>query len=576
MTFIEKKEATAVARIKQKSGKAAAGMAAAVLAGGAAFASNANAANLVEGVVSYIINADNSLTATYVDGSQMTYAAGRYIVEAGKLMQVDLGGMPDLALGGVLGGGVAAVALSPEIINGIDGQDGADGINGVDGQDGADGEDGEDGEDGADGRDWNDGDDDGDDDDDDSDIGPDFEDDEDIITNASGELEFGDLEVRSVELEGGGDNIDLIDIDNVYDDDDLTIENLGDGDRVEISNSDPINNLTLDPHDSDGSIIVSLEGLTINEVLEVGKASEVSIEASGSSESSIAALDLNDDAKTLKLEGEQRLSIIEFSKEDGLEQVDASGSNAGITIGDFDGTTLLSDGATGLRDLNDFDGSDFNDVLAVDNIGDDADINLGEGDDVLILQDDGLEGSILIFAGLGADTVDVSEAQADDETTLTIDLGSDTDEDTLILGDDSANLNSDSEDDNFAVIQNFIVGTDKLVIQGVASDGVATSASGDLDNGVNIHTDALSSDIDLTDAEAVSEALASVYNYDNDGESTYVLVNNGTDSALYFFEDDDDSGLADDGDEASLVAIFEDVPDMSSLAVSHVEFIGAD
>ena len=45
---------------------------------------------------------------------------------------------------------------------------------------------------------------------------------------------------------------------------------------------------------------------------------------------------------------------------------------------------LLSDGATGLRDLNDFDGSDSNDLLAVDNIGDDADINLGEGDDVLI------------------------------------------------------------------------------------------------------------------------------------------------------------------------------------------------
>ncbi len=572
MTFLKKRQAPAAARVKQKSGKAAAGMAAAVLAGGAAFASNADAANLVEGVVSFIINADGSLTATYVDGSQMTYAAGRYIVEAGKLMQVDLGGMPSLALGGVLGGvlggSLAAVALSPEVTNGVDGQDGADGTDGQDGNDGGGGEDGGDGEDGNDGE--------GGDDDDDSEIGPDFEDDEDFITTASGELEFGDPEVKSVVLKGDNDDIDVIDIDNVYDDDDLTIENLDDGDRVEISNSDPINNLTLDPHDSDGSIIVSLEGLTINEVLEVGKASEVSIEASGSSESSIAALDLNDDAKTLKLEGEQRLSIIEFSKEDGLEQVDASGSNAGITIGDFDGTTLLSDGATGLRDLNDFDGSDFNDVLAVDNIGDDADINLGEGDDVLILQDDGLEGSILIFAGLGADIVDVSDAQADGDTTITIDLGSDTDADTLILGDDNANLNSDSEDDNFAVIQNFIVGTDKLVIQGVASDGVATSASDDLDNGVNIHTDALSGDIDLTDAEAVSDALASVYNYDNAGESTYVLVNNGTDSALYFFEDDDDSGLADDGDEASLVAIFEDVPDMSSLAASHVEFIGAD
>lgn len=566
MTFLKKRQDPAAARVKQKSGKAAAGMAAAVLAGGAAFASNADAANLVEGVVSFIINADGSLTATYVDGSQMTYAAGRYIVEAGKLMQVDLGGMPSLALGGVLGGvlggSLAAVALSPEVTNGVDGQDGADGTDGQDGNDGGGGEDGGDGEDGN--------------DDDDSEIGPDFEDDEDFITTASGELEFGDLEVKSVVLKGDNDDIDVIDIDNVYDDDDLTIENLDDGDRVEISNSDPINNLTLDPHDSDGSIIVSLEGLTINEVLEVGKASEVSIEASGSSESSIAALDLNDDAKTLKLEGEQRLSIIEFSKEDGLEQVDASGSNAGITIGDFDGTTLLSDGATGLRDLNDFDGSDFNDVLAVDNIGDDANINLGEGDDVLILQDDGLEGSILIFAGLGADIVDVSDAQADGDTTLTIDLGSDTDADTLILGDDNANLNSDSEDDNFAVIQNFIVGTDKLVIQGVASDGVATSASGDLDNGVNIRTDALSGDIDLTDAEAVSDALASVYNYDNAGESTYVLVNNGTDSALYFFEDDDDSELAEDGGEASLVAIFEDVPDMSSLTASHVEFIGAD
>ena len=103
-----------------------------------------------------------------------------------------------------------------------------------------------------------------------------------------------------------------------------------------------------------------------------------------------------------------------------------------------------------------------------------------------------LKAVFLFLQWSGADTVDVSEAQADDETTLTIDLGSDTDEDTLILGDDSANLNSDSEDDNFAVIQNFIVGTDKLVIQGVASDGVATPASGDLDNGVNIHTDALS------------------------------------------------------------------------------------
>ena len=49
-----------------------------------------------------------------------------------------------------------------------------------------------------------------------------------------------------------------------------------------------------------------------------------------------------------------------------------------------------------------------------------------------------------------------------------------------------------------------------------------------------------------------------------------------SDSALYFFEDDDDSELAEDGGEASLVAIFEDVPDMSSLTASHVEFIGAD
>ena len=109
MTFIEKKEATAVARIKQKSGKVSAGIAAALAAGAAAFASKAGAASLVEDVVSYVIHADKTVTVTLADGSEMTYEAGRYIINGDRVVLLDdgdfvSGGAALLALLGASGG----------------------------------------------------------------------------------------------------------------------------------------------------------------------------------------------------------------------------------------------------------------------------------------------------------------------------------------------------------------------------------------------------------------------------------------------------------------------------------------
>ena len=78
----------------------------------------------------------------------------------------------------------------------------------------------------------------------------------------------------------------------------------------------------------------------------------------------------------------------------------------------------------------------------------------------------------------------------------------------------------------------------------------------------------------MTVSADVAAALAVDVSYAADGDDVYVMVNNGTDAALYMFADDaSDGGIAADGSEATLVAVFEGTPDMTAIADSSTSFV---
>jgi hypothetical protein len=540
MPFLKEKEAVADAWKKRRGGKSAAGIAAAAVAvGGAALATEAGALSIVENVASYVINDDSSITVTFIDGTIATIEAGRYIINSGQITLLDPsgllgGGAGLLALLALSGGtstaaaveGSTPVTTTPDPVIVHQAQD----------------------------------------------EGPDFDLTDDDIADEATEVEFGDKSVRSVEL-SGDDNLDVIDIDVVHDDATLDVTGLDGGDRVEIANDGTIEAIDLKLHDTaevGSPLVVSLEGVTVNDKLQVEGAKAVEIEATGDGPTTLDRIQLSDLTEELSLTGDQHLTINSINGDDALTTIDASQASAGVTIGELNDPDAIDA-------LTSFIGSSANDSLALDAIGDDVTINLGAGDDHLLLDTSDISGANVILAGPGADIVDLSDARVEDAgNTLTVDLGAnDGDVDQLILGDDNANLRSNSADDNYVTVQNFEVGTDQLDLMAVSNPGVGVMASpGDLTHGVNIIQDVTVSSGDLTDKTAVSVALRNAgYEYDSSDDEAYVIVNDGTSSALYLLEDDGGANIASDGDEASLVAVFDGIADMSGLSASDVDFI---
>ena len=544
MPFLKEKGAVADAWKKRNGGKSAAGMAAAAVAvGGAALATEAGARTIVEDVASYVINDDSSITVTFIDGTIATFEAGRYIITTGQIMLLDHGllggGAGLLALLALSGGNTvaaeeSATTVTPDPVIVHQAQD----------------------------------------------EGPHFDLTDDDIADGVTEVEFGGKRVSWVELPGN-DDLSVIDVDLVHngtgdgpgDDDTLDITGLDGGDRVEIANDGDIEKIDLellDTADVGSPLVVSLEGVRVNDELQIDNAEAVEVEATGAGPTILDEIALKNDTIELTLTGDQHLTIYKVSGDDALTKIDASQASGGVTIGDLEDPDAIDA-------LTDFIGSSADDLLAVKNLGEDVSINLGAGDDTLLVEDFEFSGANVISAGPGADTIDLSDSRvAGSGNTLSIDLGAnDGDADHLILGDRNANLDSNSADDNFVTVQNFEVGTDLLDLMAVTvtDPGVgALTTGGKLTNGLNIIQ---SFDVsDLTDPAAVSSELRSEgYEFVNSDDEVYAIVSDGTSSALYHFEDDGGANIANDGDEASLVAVFEGIADMSGLTADHVDFI---
>ena len=536
MPFFKEKGAVADAWKKRRGGKSAAGIAAAAVAvGGAALASEAGARTIVEDVASYVINDDSSITVTFIDGTIATFEAGRYIINTGQIMLLDhglLGGGAGLLALLALSGGTTVAAEEPATTVTPDPVIVQQGLASEE---------------------------------------PDFDITDDVIADGATEVEFDGMRVSSVELPGD-DGLDVIDVDLVYDGDDkLDINGLDGGDRVEIANDRAIEDIDLklvSTAEVGSPLVVSLEGVTVDDKLQVEGAKALEIEATGAGPTTVDRISLSDLTEELTFTGDQHLTINNINGDDALTKIDASQASGGVTIGELDDPDAIDA-------LTDFIGSSADDLLAVDKIGDDVSIDLGAGDDHLLLADSGLSGANVISAGPGADTIDLADARVEDAgNTLTVDLGAnDGDADHLILGDDNANLRSNSAEDNFVTVQNFEVGTDLLDLMAVTDSGVgALTTGGELTNGLNIIQ---SFDVsDLTDPAVVSSELRSEgYEFVNSDDEVYAIVSDGTSSALYHFEDDGGANIANDGDEASLVAVFEGIADMSSLTADNVDFI---
>lgn len=620
MSFFDKKNAIDAASKKHKGGKAAAGMAAAAVAvGGAALATEAGAQSTTN-VASYVVNDDNSLTVTYLDGSTATFAAGSYTISGGQVALAD-GGV--LVAGGLAG--LAALAFAAMNSNdahaaashghaAVRGQKFSDGGEGGEGEGEGEGGEGEGGE-GA---------------------GSTFM--EEGYTNDHGdpvltpvlaagteftitdadmpdgarEVEFATNAVSRVTLDGD-DGIDLIDVDVVElgaqggpDGDDFTITGLDAGDRVEIANEGEIEGNVLlyteSGSEMDNPLIVSLESVTItgeDGVLRAGaeagrgQLEALRLEATGPDASSVDRLGLFDSGvEYLQIAGDQHLTIKDISGTGRLAKIDASQADAGVTIGDYNAENAEFDDFVDLPSLTDYDGSSAADLLGLSGTGDDANIDLAGGDDILDLDDDDLTGDVVISAGSGADVVDLTDAELATDATLTVDLGHhDEDVDSLILGEDLGDgvgiLRDDvAYGDGFVTVQNFEVGTDTLTLNGLSNsrspDGenvavLDAPVLGEdpivLENDINIIAGALTVD-DLTNADDVLDELGSLYEYDGPNDEVYVLVNDGADSALFFFNSDNNGSVALDESYVTLVAVFEDTADMTGMAdVSGTSFV---
>ena len=539
MPFFKEKGAVADAWKKRRGGKSAAGIAAAAVAvGGAALASEAGARTIVEDVASYVINDDSSITVTFIDGTIATFEAGRYIINTGQITLLDhglLGGGAGLLALLALSGGTTVAAEEPATTVTPDPVIVHQGLASEE---------------------------------------PDFDITDDVIADGATEVEFDGMRVSSVELPGD-DGLDVIDVDLVYDGDDkLDINGLDGGDRVEIANDRAIEDIDLklvSTAEVGSPLVVSLEGVTVDDKLQVEGAKALEIEATGAGPTTVDRISLSDLTEELTFTGDQHLTINNINGDDALTKIDASQASGGVTIGELDDPDAIDA-------LTDFIGSSADDLLAVDKIGDDVSIDLGAGDDHLLLADSGLSGANVISAGPGADTIDLADARVEDAgNTLTVDLGAnDGDADHLILGDDNANLRSNSAEDNFVTVQNFEVGTDLLDLMEVDYEDVRIVSPGELAHGVNIiQSFEVPFEVsDLTDPEAVSSKLRGAgYKFVDDDDEVYAIVSDGTSSALYHFEDDGGANIANDGDEASLVAVFEGIADMSSLTAGHVDFI---
>ena len=415
----------------------------------------------------------------------------------------------------------------------------------------------------------------------------------------SREIEFGDNPVQTVTL-GGDDSIDLIDIDSI-DGAGVTvaISGLDGGDRVELANDVALTGgVTINVEsgaEQDNPIILSLEDVDITtNALTFGADIEAArIEATGDDASSIADLVLdNDDTELLELAGDQALTIVDVSVADSgaLETIDASQADGGVTIGEYNTTTSEFDDWVYFLSVTDYDGSSAADLLGLDGVGASANIDLAGGDDILDLGDSVstiiLGGSVVISAGSGADVVDLAHAEIGNSAadTLTVDLGAaDGAADKLVVNEVTTGT------DNKLTVQNFEAGVDTLDVSAngtdfvVIANGSASTSVGvtdsdttgtdvELQYGLNVVSEALSVD-DLTVSADVAAALAVDVSYAADGDDVYVMVNNGTDAALYMFADDPTAGIAADGSEATLVAVFEGTPDMTAIADSSTSFV---